>query len=42
MTAKRLGEQLADRGVRTVNSSGTPYLDPAALRRVLVSPEDGQ
>jgi S-DNA-T family DNA segregation ATPase FtsK/SpoIIIE len=32
MTAKQLGEQLADRGVRTVNSSGTPYLDPADLR----------
>jgi DNA segregation ATPase FtsK/SpoIIIE, S-DNA-T family len=42
MTARQLGEQLAARGVRTVNSSGTPYLDPAALRRVLVSSEDGQ
>ncbi len=32
MTAKQLGEELAGRGVRTVNSSGTPYLDPAGLR----------
>lgn len=32
MTAKQLGEELASRGVRTVNSSGTPYLDPADLR----------
>jgi hypothetical protein len=32
MTAKQLGEELAGRGVRTVNSSGTPYLDPADLR----------
>ena len=32
MTAKQLGEDLAGRGVRTVNSSGTPYLDPADLR----------
>ncbi len=35
MTAKQLGEELAVEGVRTVNSSGTPYLDPADLRRVL-------
>ena len=35
MTAKRLGEDLAARGVRTVNSSGTPYLDPADLRRAV-------
>lgn len=42
LTAKRLGELLADCGVRTVNSSGTWYLDPADLRRALVSPEDGQ
>jgi S-DNA-T family DNA segregation ATPase FtsK/SpoIIIE len=32
MTAKQLGQDLAARGVRTVNSSGTPYLDPADLR----------
>ena len=32
MTAKQLGELLGARGVRTVNSSGTPYLDPAGLR----------
>lgn len=36
MTAKRLGELLADRGVRTVNSSGTWYLDPADLRRAIM------
>ena len=35
MTAKQLGEDLAARGVRTVNSSGTPYLDPADLRRAV-------
>jgi DNA segregation ATPase FtsK/SpoIIIE, S-DNA-T family len=35
MTAKQLGEQLAARGVRTVNSSGTPYLDPADLRSAI-------
>ncbi len=35
MTAKQLGEELAAEGVWTVNSSGTPYLDPADLRRVL-------
>ena len=35
MTAKQLGEQLAGRGVRTVNSSGTPYLDPADLRHAI-------
>jgi len=35
MTAKQLGEELAAEGVRAVNSSGTPYLDPADLRRVL-------
>jgi S-DNA-T family DNA segregation ATPase FtsK/SpoIIIE len=35
LTAKQLGEDLADEGVRVVNSSGTPYLDPADLRRVL-------
>ena len=35
MTAKQLGEQLAARSVRTVNSSGTPYLDPADLRAAI-------
>jgi len=35
MTAKQLGADLAAEGVRTVNSSGTPYLDPADLRHVL-------
>jgi hypothetical protein len=29
------GEDLAAEGVRTVNLSGTHYLDPAALRRAL-------
>lgn len=31
MTAKQLGEELADRRVRVINSSGTPYLDPGDL-----------
>jgi DNA segregation ATPase FtsK/SpoIIIE, S-DNA-T family len=35
MTAKQLAADLAAEGVRTVNSSGTPWLDPAELRRVL-------
>ena len=35
LTAKQLGRDLADRGVRTVNSSGTPYLDPADLRAAI-------
>ncbi len=35
MTAKQLGEQLTARGVRTVNSSGTPYLDPADLHHAI-------
>ena len=35
MTAKQLAEQLADRGVRTINSSGTPYLDPVDLRAAI-------
>lgn len=35
LTAKQLGEDLADEGVRVVNSSGTPYLDPADLRRAI-------
>ena len=41
MTAKQLGEQLSAEGVRTVNSSGTPYLDPADLRRALTERADG-
>ena len=35
MTAKQLAADLAAEGVRTVNSSGTPWLDPAELHRVL-------
>ena len=35
MTAKQLAADLAAEGVRTVNSSGTPYLDPADLRRAI-------
>ncbi len=34
-TAKQLAADLAAEGVRTVNSSGTPWLDPAELHRVL-------
>ncbi len=39
MTAKQLGADLAAEGVRTVNSSGTPWLDPADLRRALADRE---
>ena len=39
MTAKQLGADLAAEGVRTVNTSGTPYLDPADLRRALAERE---
>jgi DNA segregation ATPase FtsK/SpoIIIE, S-DNA-T family len=47
LTAKQLAADLAAEGVRTVNSSGTPWLDPYDLRRVLaerqpVSPLDGE
>jgi DNA segregation ATPase FtsK/SpoIIIE, S-DNA-T family len=35
MTAMQLAADLAAEGVRTVNSSGTPYLDPAEVRRAL-------
>ena len=35
MTAKQLAADLAAEGVRTVNASGTLWLDPAELRRVL-------
>jgi len=35
MTATRLRDHLADEGVRVINTSGTPYLDPADLRRAL-------
>ncbi len=35
MTAKQLAADLAAEGIRTVNSSGTPWLDPAELHRVL-------
>lgn len=36
MTAVRLQSILKGCGVRTINTSGTPYLDPADLRRVRV------
>ena len=35
MTATQLAAELRDLNVRTVNSSGTPYLDPAEVRRAL-------
>jgi S-DNA-T family DNA segregation ATPase FtsK/SpoIIIE len=35
LTAAQLRKQLADSGVRVVNSSGTPWLDPAEVRRVI-------
>ena len=35
LTAQQLREDLADEGVRTVNASGTHYLDPEALRRAI-------
>jgi len=35
MTARELGAALRALDVRTVNSSGTPYLDPFDLRRVI-------
>ncbi len=35
VTAKQLAAGLAAEGVRTVNLSGTPWLDPAALRAVI-------
>ena len=41
MTATQLRADLAAEGVRTVNSSGTPYLDPADLHRALAGREDG-
>lgn len=37
LTAKQLGADLADEGARVVNSSGTPYLDPADLRQALAA-----
>jgi S-DNA-T family DNA segregation ATPase FtsK/SpoIIIE len=36
MTAKQLGTDLASEGIRVINSSGTPYLDPADLRAVIM------
>jgi hypothetical protein len=36
MTGVRLRDELKLKGVRTINSSGTPYLDPADLRQVRV------
>ena len=35
LTAAQLRKDLAAEGVRVVNSSGTPLLDPAELRRVI-------
>jgi DNA segregation ATPase FtsK/SpoIIIE, S-DNA-T family len=35
LTAAQLRKQLAGAGVRVINASGTPYLDPAGLRRVI-------
>ena len=35
MTAAQLRKDLTAEGVRVVNASGTPYLDPAALRQAL-------
>ena len=39
LTAVRLGADLKAEGVKTVNTSGTPYLDPAELHRVLAERE---
>ena len=39
MTAVKLRGDLEAGGVRTVNTSGTQYLDPAELRRVLAERE---
>jgi S-DNA-T family DNA segregation ATPase FtsK/SpoIIIE len=36
LTARQLGLELHAEGVRVINSSGTPYLDPADLRRVIM------
>jgi len=41
MTATQLRADLAAEGVRTVNTSGTPWLDPADLRRALAGREIG-
>jgi S-DNA-T family DNA segregation ATPase FtsK/SpoIIIE len=35
LTAAQLRKQLVDKGVRVVNSSGTPWLDPADLHQVI-------
>lgn len=35
MTAAQLRKDLTDEGIRVVNSSGTPWLDPADLRRAI-------
>lgn len=37
LTAVQLRKQLADAGVRVVNSSGTPYLDPADLHPAIAA-----
>ena len=39
MTAVRLGTEIRAEGVKTVNASGTQYLDPAELHRVLAERE---
>jgi DNA segregation ATPase FtsK/SpoIIIE, S-DNA-T family len=36
LTAAQLRKLLADKGVRVVNSSGTPWLDPSEVRRVIM------
>jgi hypothetical protein len=41
VTAKQIRTDLAAEDVRTVNSSGTPWLDPADVRRVLVGRAPG-
>jgi DNA segregation ATPase FtsK/SpoIIIE, S-DNA-T family len=41
MTARQLAADLAADDVRTVNSSGTPYLDPTDLRRAIAEREIG-
>ena len=42
LTATQLREQLLGQGVKTVNSSGTHYLDPADLRAVLAHRAAGE
>ena len=42
MTAKQLTGDLAGEGVKTVNVSGTHYLDPAEVRRAITRRETGE